>query len=206
MYKYLHITLLALFALACGRASAQSATQILDDAAANISRAASVSASFSASNAEGQTLTGNLLMAHERFSMVTPEYGTWYDGQNLWSYYKQSGECNLTEPTETELMEVNPFYIITLHKRNYKASLKKKGRNECTILLTPVGNASEVKSATLVMDMATKLPKAIDAKFANGTSLAISLFDVKLGTTAPAKSKFQFPAAGYPGIEVIDLR
>lgn len=205
MYKYLHITLLALLALACGRASAQSATQILDEATAKISRAASVSARFTADN-DNLIMSGHLLMAHEKFFMSTGDSGIWYDGQNLWSYSKQSGECNLTEPTETELMEVNPFYIITLHKRNYKASLKNKGKSECTILLTPVGSASEVKSATLVMDMATKLPKAIDAQFANGTSLHITLSNVVLGTAAPAKSKFQFPAASYPGVEVIDLR
>lgn len=198
--------LMLLLTLACGSATAQSASQILGETAKIISSAPSVSASFSTVSPEAGNEKGTLLMAHQNFAMVTPKFGVWYDGENMWSYYQKNGECNLTEPSDDEVMEVNPFDIVTQYDRNYSATLEKKTKTEYTIRLTPLSQASEVKTATVVIDVESKLPKAIDARFRNGAAIAISLTNVTIGETAPPKSQFQFPEAKYPGVEVIDLR
>lgn len=200
-------TVLLLLAVLCGAgAYAQSASQILTDAAKKIGSAPSLSASFTATAPGGETEKGTLLLAREKFAMVTPVYGVWYDGESMWSYYKQNGECSLTEPTEEELMEVNPFDIVSQWDKHYKAALAAKTKTDYTVKLTPVKASSEVKSATIVIDAATKLPKAIDARFSNGSAIAISLSGVTVGATAPQISRFRFPASQYPGVEVVDLR
>ena len=197
---------MALAAICASGAYGQSASQIIADAAKKISSAPSLSASFTATSPQGASEKGTLLIAREKFAMVTSGYGVWYDGENMWSYYKQNGECSLTEPTEEELMEVNPFDIVSQCDKRYKAVLKKKTNTEFTIALTPLSHASDIKTATIVIDAATKLPKAIDARFANGGAIAISLTDVTVGAAVPQVSRFRFPVSQYPGVEVVDLR
>lgn len=189
------------------QALAIDADQAMAKAIAAVSGAPAIEADFVATAADGATAKGQMVIAREKFAMVTPEYGSWYDGTSLWAYYKHTGEASLTIPTAEELMEINPFDMITHSPAVFKSAMGADSGTTCTVKLTPLKpGASAIKSATLVIDKSTWLPVSVHAVFSNGAGVKISITSARVLASAPAISEFRFPQAKYPGVEVVDLR
>lgn len=186
-------------------ASAASAKQTLDKTCAKINGAGSVTAKFTAEY-NGAPVSGSITIAKQKFNMVGPDFGTWYNGNDLWSYSKQAGETTLTYPIGDELLEINPFDIIRNYSSMYTASKVSESNGQCVVKLQSIKQGQMVSVALVTIDTSTWLPTAIDATFTNGTSMKIAISDAKVSDKAPAASVFEYPADKYPGVEVIDLR
>lgn len=187
-------------------AGAVTASEAMARVAATISNAPGWQAAFVAKASDGTEAAGQLLMAREKFAMVTKDFGIWYNGEALCSYYENSGEANITDPTEEELLETNPFDIINHYQSRYKASMLSQKDQYCTVRLTALQQSSSIKTAVLTIDTKTWLPVRIEAIFANGSSMVVEVPGIAAMKAAPAASYFEFPKASYPGAEIIDLR
>lgn len=199
----LAITLILPLALMAGNPNAST---ILSKTTSNLNSAKGYTADFSATTGDGETLTGKLTLAKEKFSMVGQGFGVWFNGSDMWSYTEGTGEVSLTSPTSEELMETNPFDIINNYAEYYNAKTISSGNGKYVIQLTAKGKNSPVKSAAVEINAATYLPSSIVATFPNSSTIQISISNTKASETAPAASAFVFPQTKYPGVEVVDLR
>lgn len=186
--------------------SAVTANDAMARSASAINGAPGLQAAFTAHASDGTEATGQLLMAHEKFAMATNDYGIWYDGTDLCSYYKSTGEATLTDPTEEELLETNPFDIINHYQTQYKASMLSENDNSCVVRLVPIKPAASIRTAVITIDSKTWLPSRIEVVFANNSSLVVDIAGIATLKAAPDASHFKFPRTSFPDAEIIDLR
>lgn len=184
--------------------AAESATAVLDKAAAKIRASKSLSASYTIT-ADGQSQSGTLTISGDRFTIVSPQISSWYDGRTQWTYSSHVGEVNITEPTPEELQQVNPFAIINSFKTLYRASMLKAAPGEKKILLTATRPDSDIHSVELTLNATTLYPSRIVLTLSNRRSVSISVSAVKAGEALPL-SHFRYDATKHPGIPVVDLR
>lgn len=200
------LTAIVIFLTAGLWAGAVTANDAMARVASTISNAPGLQAAFTARASDGTESVGQLLMAREKFAMVTKDFGIWYNGEDLCSFYQNSGEANITDPTEDELMETNPFDIINHYQSQYKASMLSQKDGWCAVRLTALKPSSSIKTAVINIDTKAWLPTRIEAIFANGSSIVIDVAGIAALKTAPPASNFVFPRASYPGVEIVDLR
>ena len=181
------------------------ADQVLAKTVAKINGSPSISASFTATTGDGARTTGTYTMSGRCFSLVSNDYASWYDGSNLWSYSRASGETSLSAPTADELIEINPLEVISSSSKSFKAKLLKQDSSKYTLELTPVRKDASVSRAIVTISAQTWLPVSVDASFSNSARMSIAIPSAKIGNALP-KSAFTYPAARYKGVEVIDLR
>lgn len=180
-------------------AYATSANDALAKASAKITSANSITAKFTGSAA------GTLTVSGQKFAMVTGGFGVWYNGKDMYTYSKQSGETAITTPTKAELIESNPIEIIKAYKNNFTATKVSETGGKITIKLTPKRKSDNVKSATLVLNTSTWLPVSIDLTFSSNQRMTVNITSITEGN-AMAASVFEYPKAKYPGVEIVDLR
>jgi len=134
---------------------------------------------------------------------------TWFDGSNQWVYLKSNQEVNVSNPTEEELLTINPINVFQLYKHGYNCSYKGSGTSSGlavnTILLTPKNKYSQVSGILVSFEKNSLRPVtiAITNKDKSGTTVNITSYQ---GGNAFADNLFVFPAKEYPSTQVIDLR
>ena len=96
--------------------SAQTAKQVLDKAAANISAKSGAKASFSIKGDQFNT-SGSIAIKGRKFQATTPQATIWFDGKTQWTYLKKNEEVNVANPTESELATINPYNFIYMYQK-----------------------------------------------------------------------------------------
>lgn len=186
--------------------AAESASQLLERSAGKFSAAKSIKANYTLTSSEGGTTKGSVIFSGEKFAMTSPEILTWYDGTTQWSYLVANEEVNVSEPTPEELQQINPFAIINKFRNAYTAKLLSSDASSKKILLTAKNaRKSDILMATVTLNAATLFPSKITLTLNGGQTVSIAISSVTQGKALPI-STFRFPAAKYPGAEVIDLR
>ncbi len=199
------ITLLVLVLAAAMCAQAETAAELMKRAADRLAAAPSLTVKFTATAGDGSTASGTITMARQKFTLDMPGQRVWYDGRLMYSYNVAAGETSLTEPTPDELMEINPFDILHQWQRSYDARLLTAPAGQQRVQLTSKRKGSAVKRAVVTLSSATGLPAAIEAEMSNSATLKVKVTSAAVGKALPA-SAFTYPAAKYPGVEVVDLR
>lgn len=182
---------------------AETAAQLMQRCAAKLNAAKSIKAGFTM-DGNSQRWTGTFLSKGSKFSITMPGAGTWYDGSDLWSYSKTSGEATVWKPSKGELAESNPFlYISTASGYNVKYG-EKPGKGEQILILTPKARGGAVKSVTITISISTLLPKSFLIAASAGT-YKITVSQLQLNQSI-SDASFKYPKAKYPGVTVTDLR
>lgn len=200
---------LLLAACTIGNTYAQSAREVLDRAAAHITKGSGVKASFKATQFSGTTenssTQGTMWMRGRKFKMQTPDMSTWFDGKTEWTMLKGSNEVNVSEPTESEQQAINPYALISIYKKGYALSQKKgELRGRPTYVVTMRAKRGQAIAYVIVdVDSSTFKPLCIRAlRDGDWTRLSI----LSLTTDNVPDATFTFPKSEYPNAEVIDLR
>ncbi len=183
---------------------ADSGAELLERTAAKIKAAKSLSVDFSM-NSDGHLMHGKLTLAGKCFTLVSPEARSWYDGKTQWTYSGHMGEVNITEPTEGELSQVNPFEIVKSFNRDYTSKTIKSPSGTKAVRLTAKDKTQDISQATVTVNDTTGYPSEIDFTLSNGQKITVKILDIKEG--GPLKlSRFRFYPGDYPGVRVVDLR
>lgn len=128
----------------------------------------------------------------------------WYDGKTQWTLLPQQGEVNISEPSNEELSQINPFILISNFKKNYNASTLQKNKTTHKILLkSKIANAQILKAEIAIS--ANQLPESVKLTLVNGQTINIKISKITLASQLPL-STFRFPQQKYPKIEIVDLR
>ena len=180
---------------------AQTATSVLDKAAATITMKEGVKADFKMSGSMGST-SGTIVIKGKKFHATTPQASVWFDGKTQWTYMKDNDEVNVSNPNESQLQAINPYNFINLYKKGYKATLNSSG-NSHVVHLTASSAERKIKELFITVDKKTYQPTQV--KLLQGKKWTI--FDItNLKKQATADAEFRFNAKDFPHAEIIDLR
>lgn len=207
--QHLHKTLVAVLLMALipltGLAAGTSASAMLQKAADRLSQAGSTSCNFTLTMHGGKS-TGTLVLASDRFHIKGEAYEIWYDGITQWSLSGQTKEVTVIEPSPEELMQINPFAIVSAFRHGYDASFAPNSpAGTRTILLRSKSAKADVKEAAVTIASKTLDPVSVALTLADGNTATITVTNVKTSGVKNA-SEFKFDKKKYPGYSINDLR
>ena len=192
-------------------ASAQNARQILDDTAARIKQMGDVKVGFTATSFSGTTeqakTNGTVLLQGKKMCLSTDEMKMWYNGKTQWSLIPESGEVNVSTPTEREMTSMNPYSFLNLYKKGYKMKARQtqlRGKDVYEIHLT--ARSSNSNAQEIYVDVAKSDYSLLCIRVRqDNTWNRISIHSIQ-GNKHFKDADFEFPKSEYPNVEIIDLR
>jgi len=179
----------------------QSATSVLDKAAATVTSAKGVRANFTMKGGMGDA-SGTIYVKGRKFQASTPEATIWFDGKTMWTYMKNNDEVNVTTPNEVQLQKINPYNFINLYKSGYDMTMST-GSGNYIVHLTAKAGTTRIKELFVTVDKKSYHPTQV--KMLQGTKW--TSFDIRnLRAQTLGDGMFTFRQKDFPTAEVIDLR
>ena len=202
--KHRWIVLVTLFTIHCSLfispVEAQTAKQVLDKAAANVSAKSGAKASFSIKG-DQMNASGTIAIKGKKFHATTPQATIWFDGKTQWTYLKKNDEVNVANPTESELAAINPYNFIYMYQKGYKYTMEKK--NGSFIVHLTGSDKRGIQEMYITIHQKTYIPSQIRMRQQKGwTTITISGFK----QSKLSDGMFRFNSKDFPNAEVIDLR
>lgn len=195
------VIVLSFFMIANGQNTAQT-RKILDKTASVVGRAGGTSANFSMSNAQVGKTSGTIAIKGNKFHARTPEAIVWFDGKTQWSYLKQTNEVNVSTPSHTQQISMNPYTFINMYKSGYQLSHKIVG-NHYQVRMVATNKQNGIPEMYISINRKNFNPTQVKIKQNNTwTTINISNFKAK---DLP-NNLFTFQRKDLPTAEIIDLR
>ena len=204
--KYTRLLTMVLLVLAAWTYAdaADSGVDIMRRCASKFSDAKSINVDFAIAHSNGSD-KGTLTMSKKLFRIETPALSIWFDGKTQWTYMADNNEVNVTEPTGEELMESNPFEVISLFSTHFNCRELQSSPSNNIVELTPKNQDMTILSAKLSIRKSTVWPTAMTIVFDGGNTTSVSISKVTTGNSLPA-SQFRYDSRTHPNAEIIDLR
>ncbi|MDO4695151.1 LolA-like putative outer membrane lipoprotein chaperone [Porphyromonas sp.] len=145
--------------------------------------------------------------AHKNmFYLETSELKAWYNGRELWIYLYSNGEINLSHPTTSEIIDINPLIGLSqITSKEYKLSSKNtpSGHNITAVPLKP--NVTPIEMVSIWGDKKEPL-KTIEIKEKGlRQKIKIQIKAIKQNIKID-QQLFSYTPDKEPNIEIIDLR
>lgn len=190
---------------------AQNARQILDNTAARIRQMGDVKVNFTATTFSGtseqERTTGTILLQGRKMQLSTDEMKMWYNGKTQWSLIAESGEVNVSTPTEREMAQMNPYQFLNVYKKGYRMTVREttlRGKLAYEVHLT-ARNANSM-AQEMYIDVARKdfTPLCVRVRQDDNWN-RVSIQGIQ-GNQHFTDATFEFPKSEYPNVDIIDLR
>ena len=202
--KYLRFSLLTLIlGFVSAVSMAETADGVMAKSAEQFKKSPSITANYTAT-AKGDVVNGKIVVAADKFALTSSALSTWFDGKTQWTLDSKTNEVNVTEPTNEELQQINPFAIISTFRKSYKSKMLKAQKGQYKIELRPVDRKAEISHAIVVFNASTYLPVELQMTTPNGL-LVIKVKNAVVGGQLP-QTTFRFDKAKYPKAKIVDLR
>ena len=215
MRKYIFSVLIALLSLPVIAQQQQSqAKSILDKTAEAFRKAGGVKADFTVKAVTNGLVegaeNGTIQLKGEKFVLKTTDIVTWFDGRTQWSYVAKNDEVNVSNPTQEELQQINPYTFLYMYQKgfSYKLGTMKtfRGKAIWEVVLTAKDKAQDLERITLYVTKEGYEPLYILLQQrAHPTRNAITVTGYQTGQKY-ADTLFTFDRKQYPSAEIIDLR
>ena len=215
MRKYIFSVLIALLSLPVIAQQQQSqARVILDKTAEAFRKAGGVKADFTVKAVANGLVegaeNGTIQLKGEKFVLKTTDIVTWFDGKTQWSYVAKNDEVNVSNPTQEELQQINPYTFLYMYQKgfSYKLGTMKtfRGKAIWEVVLTAKDKAQDLERITLYVTKERYEPLYILLQQrAHPTRNAITVTGYQTGQKY-ADTLFTFDRKQYPSAEIIDLR
>ena len=215
MKKYIFSVLIALLSLPVIAQQQQSqAKAVLEKTAEAFKKAGGVRADFTLKAVNDGRLEGRengiIQLKGEKFMLKTSETTTWFDGKTQWSYMVRNDEVNVSNPTQEELQQINPYTFLYMYQKgfSYKLGATKtyRGKAVWEVVLTARDKKQELEGITLFVTKDTYEPLYIllqQRGQQTRNEITITSYQTKQNY---ADQVFTFDKKQYPNAEVIDLR
>ena len=167
MRKYIFSVLIALLSLPVIAQQQQSqAKAVLEKTAEAFKKAGGVRVDFTLKAVNDGHLEGRengiIQLKGEKFMLKTSETTTWFDGKTQWSYMVRNDEVNVSNPTQEELQQINPYTFLYMYQKgfSYKLGTVKvyQGKAVWEVILTANDKKQELESITLYVTKSTYEP------------------------------------------------
>ena len=63
--------------------------------------------------------SGTIQLKGEKFVLKASEVITWFDGKTQWSYVVRNDEVNVSNPTQEELQQINPYTFLYMYQKDF---------------------------------------------------------------------------------------
>ena len=153
---------------------------------------------------------GTIQLKGEKFVLKTSDIITWFDGKTQWSYVTKNDEVNVSNPTQEELQQINPYTFLYMYQKGffYKLGATKtfRGKSVWEVVLTARDKKQELERITLFVTKDTYEPLYIllqQRGQQTRNEITITSYQTKQNY---ADQVFTFDKKQYPNAEVIDLR
>ena len=215
MKKYIFSVLIALLSLPVIAQQQQSqAKSILDKTAEAFRKAGGVKADFTVKVITDGLIEGvehgTIQLKGEKFVLKTTDIVTWFDGRTQWSYVAKNDEVIVSNPTQEELQQINPYTFLYMYQKgfSYKLGTMKtfRGKAIWEVVLTAKDKAQDLERITLYVTKDGYEPLYILLpQRAHPRRNAITVTGYQTGQKY-ADTLFTFDRKQYPSAEIIDLR
>ncbi len=105
---------------------------------------------------------GTIQLKGEKFVLKTSDIITWFDGKTQWSYVTKNDEVNVSNPTQEELQQINPYTFLYMYQKgfSYKLGATKmyRGKAVWEVVLTARDKKQELERITLFVTKDTYEP------------------------------------------------
>ena len=190
------------------------AKSILDKTAEAFRKAGGVKADFTVKVITDGLIEGvehgTIQLKGEKFVLKTTDIVTWFDGKTQWSYVAKNDEVNVSNPTQEELQQINPYTFLYMYQKgfSYKLGTVKtyQGKAVWEVILTANDKKQELESITLYVTKSTYEPVYIQLQQRGQKTrneITVTGYQTRLNY---ADSIFSFDKKQYPNAEIIDLR
>jgi outer membrane lipoprotein-sorting protein len=213
MKKILFSFLIALLAVPSFAQKDAEAKSLLDHSYAAFGNAGGIRAKFSVSTfKKGKSLggvRGSIKLKGTKFLLKTAENTIWFDGKTQWNYVYKNEEVNVSNPTATELQNINPYYILSIYRRgyNYKMGSASKfaGKAAKEIILSSQNPKQTLSNITIFISSTDYAPLFISIDRRDGSRNNLTISDFRTGQNFNDEM-FVYNKKEYPKAEVVDLR
>lgn len=202
--SFLTLIFAAVSALFSALAAAPNADAVLAKVASSLSKPASTTVTFDV-KANGRTASGTMTVCKRLFTFSSGDLAVWYDGLTQWTLQRSAKEVSITEPTMDELMETNPFVVLTGYKSHFTSTMVSSTAAQYRIKLTAKSKAAAVKSAVVTVSRKSMQPSSIALTMQSDSPVTVSIKRISHGKALP-KSFFTFSAKNAGKVTVNDLR
>jgi len=190
------------------------AKEILDKVSAKTKNYNTISAdfTFSMENLQediSEVNEGTILIKGDKYKISLMGVDTYYDGKSIYSYMKEAGEVNITEPDPDDEETLNPATIFTIYEKGFKyrfiGEKKEDGKDLYEIDLYPVNRDKPYSRVRLMIDKNDMSIYSIRQMGKDGNNYTILVKSMK--TNIPVDdSAFVFDTSKHPDVDVIDMR
>lgn len=212
--KSIRYLLLSVLLLIAGSfpVQAQNARSILDTTAEKLRSSGGIKATFEATQFKGTnasgTTSGTIYVQNGKFKIVTSGMTTWFDGRTQWTMLSGSNEVNVSNPTQAELQQLNPYAFLDLYKGGYTLSAKSatyQGRKCEEVRMTAQSRGNSIQTMIATIDPHSHMPLSVRVKDDRGNWVRIRVRSISTRQQFDG-NLFRFDQKAHPDIEVIDLR
>lgn len=215
MRKYIFSVLIALLSLPVIAQQQQlQAKAVLDRTAEAFRKAGGVKADFVIKSVTGGLVEGSengtIQLKGEKFVLKANEVITWFDGKTQWSYVVKNDEVNVSNPTQEELQQINPYTFLYMYRKDFSYKLGSKetfrGKSVWEVILTAKDKKQSLERMILYVEKNTYEPLYISLQ-QRGQQTCSEITVTGYRTRQDyADSLFTFDKKLYPNVEIIDLR
>lgn len=200
-----------LLLLSTGAALAQSASTILKQArtaiASDPATRVELQSTYSDARHAGANATkATLLLQDGKFRLEYDQITAVFAAGTLTYYDASSHTLYISEPTEEELLQMNPLLFLSSSEKHYSISTLPQTKAGSVLRFTPRDKRSNIKSLDVDFSRQSSLPTSILVLGKQDQSrLSVSIRSI-MPTTKQDPSRFVLTAKQFPGCEVVDLR
>ncbi|MES2617987.1 MAG: outer membrane lipoprotein carrier protein LolA [Bacteroidota bacterium] len=130
------------------------------------------------------------------------------NGKFIWTYTKETNECTKDKYNPNASNGLNPAKIFTIWEKGFlyasDGSYKKGTAEIMKIKLTPTDKKKPYFLMNLEVDKTAKTIQQLKVSYKAGNKQTFTV-NSQTPNTEIADNVFEFKAASYPGVEVIDL-
>jgi Outer membrane lipoprotein-sorting protein len=215
MRKYIFSVLIALLSVPVIAQQQQlQAKAVLDRTAEAFRKAGGVKADFVIKSVTGGLVEGSengtIQLKGEKFILKANEVITWFDGKTQWSYVVKNDEVNVSNPTQEELQQINPYTFLYMYRKDFSYKLGSKetfrGKSVWEVILTAKDKKQSLERMILYVEKNTYEPLYISLQQRGQQTCSEITVTVYQTRQDYADSLFTFDKKLYPNVEIIDLR
>lgn len=153
-----------------------------------------------------QEFTGRMVMHTNKFFLETDILDLWYNGTTQWVLMKAMNEVTITSPSEDELSETNPMWLILNNKSKYNIRFsQQKNQQNHMIELVPQSQHAGFSKLNVQINKANKTLQSVQIQEGNGTTTKIVFKNFQVYASQDA-GMFYFDASEVKGVIINDMR
>jgi outer membrane lipoprotein-sorting protein len=190
------------------------AKKILDKVSATTRSYNSISANFvfTLENTQeniSDSHKGAILIAGDKYKVTLMNVDTYFNGTTIWTYLKEVGEVNISEPDPMDEETLNPANIFSIYEKGFRyifaGETQLDGKTVEVVDLFPENRDKPYSRIKLFVAKESGNIAKITQLGKDGNNYIIDIKDLKPNVTCN-DSMFVFKTESYPDVDVIDLR